>query len=110
MNIIKGKEKFWSALLAGGFVSSISVLALYIASMSGAVDTPDKEMIAGAITGIIVALASAFGAYIATNSTPTNISVPAEAVGEPVVNLSPEATAPVAVQPVAIKPPRADEV
>lgn len=73
--IVRGKEKFWAALLAGGFVSSISILAVFIASRWEIVPTPTPDEIKSAIDGIIVALASAFGAYIATNSSPTNISV-----------------------------------
>lgn len=78
MNVIKGKEKFWSALVSGGFVAAASTLALYLASLPGMVDAPDKATIAAAITGLVAALASAFGAFIATNSEPTSISVPAE--------------------------------
>lgn len=83
MSIVQGKEKFWSALLSGGFVAAVSTLTLYVASMTGAVDAPDKVMIAGAINGVVVALASAAAAYLATNSAPTNISVPAEPVTHP---------------------------
>lgn len=95
MGIIAGREKFWSALVSGGFVAAVSTLALFGASLLGScsaadvaagvtqcgiVDAPDKATIAGAITGLVASLAAAFGAYIATNSTPTNISDPAEPV------------------------------
>lgn len=80
MNIVKGKEKAWAALLSGGFVAAVSTLALYFASLPGMVDAPDKATIAGAINGVVVAVASAVATYLATNSTPTNISVPADPV------------------------------
>jgi hypothetical protein len=86
MNIIKGKEKFWSALVSGGFVAAISTLALYLASLPGMVDAPDKATIGSAITGLVAAFAAAFGAYIATNSEPTSISVPAEPAPDGAIN------------------------
>lgn len=65
---IAGFEKFWSALLSGGFVAAVSTLALYLTSLTGAVDAPDKATIASAVTGVVTALAAAAGAYLATNS------------------------------------------
>ncbi len=76
--IVAGKEKFWNALTNGGFVTAVNVIALYLASLLGAVDVPDKAMIATAITGLTAATAAAIGAYLATNSQPTHISVLAE--------------------------------
>ena len=83
MNIIAGKEKFWASLLAGGFVAAVSTIAQAVAGAIGVIDPPDKLAIAQAIDGGVVALASALAAYLATNSTPTNISVPAEPVEAP---------------------------
>lgn len=93
---LKGYEKFWSALLSGGFVAAASTLALYVASLAGAVDAPDRAAIASAITGLVTALAAAAGAYLATN-TPTDDTTPAAAVGaylatntQPNYNTNPE--------------------
>ncbi len=78
MGMLAGYEKFWSALLSGGFVAAINTIILYMASIPGIVDAPDKATISAALTGLVTALAAAFGALIATNSSPTNISVSAE--------------------------------
>ena len=69
---IAGMEKFWSALLSGGFVAAASTLALYLASLGGVVGAPDEATIAAAITGLITSLAAAGGAYLATNTTPAD--------------------------------------
>lgn len=80
MSLIQGKEKAWNALVNGGFVTTASTLALYLASLAGAVSAPDEAAIVAAITGGVASFAAAIGAYLATNSTPTNISVPADPV------------------------------
>ena len=70
--MLRGYEKFWSALLSGGFVAAARTLALFVASLTGAVDAPDRATIAAAITGAVTALAAAAGAYLATNSPLAN--------------------------------------
>lgn len=77
---IRGSEKAWAALLSGGSVTAATTLALWLMSLTGSIEPPDAATISAAVTGMVASVFAAAGAYLATNSTPTNISVPAEPV------------------------------
>lgn len=81
--MIRGYEKAWAALLAGGMVTAMTTLGMWLMSFTGTVPVPDELAIAGAITGFIAALFSAAGAYIATTSAPTEEDPNRNQVGVP---------------------------
>jgi amino acid permease len=68
--MVRGYEKAWAALLAGGAVATMQVLALWGMSLFGAIPAPESAQIASAVTGLVSAIAAAAGAYIATTSAP----------------------------------------
>jgi hypothetical protein len=68
MAILQGYEKAWAALLGGGMMTSATTVALWAASLNGAVSVPDEAMIVAAISGIVTSIFAALGALIATNT------------------------------------------
>ncbi len=65
---LQGYEKAWAALLGGGMMTAATTLALWVASLSGAVDAPDKAAIVAAVSGTVTSIFAALGALIATNT------------------------------------------
>jgi hypothetical protein len=90
--MIQGYEKAWAALLGGGMMTAATTMALWTASLGGAVTAPDEATIVAAISGTITSIFAALGALIATNTQgqppevipPVYDPGPAEAVEIPV--------------------------
>jgi hypothetical protein len=70
MKAVAGYEKAWASLLAGSVIP-LQTLALWLASIAGAVPAPAAPDVQAAITGIVSALLGAAGAYLATNTETT---------------------------------------
>jgi len=83
MTFFRGYEKAWLALLGGGAVTAATTLALWMMSITGAVTPPDETTIVAAVTGLIGALAAAAGAFLGTNSAPTEAEPNRNQVGVP---------------------------
>ena len=80
--MIAGYEKAWAALLGGGMVTAATTLALWVTSLSGAIEPPSPEVIAAAVTGVVASLFSAAGAYVATNTDPSKTATVLAPAGE----------------------------
>lgn len=66
---VTGYEKFWASLLAGSGAAAVATLVKWpLAASTGAIPMPSAQEISAAIDMFLVALASALGAYFATNS------------------------------------------
>lgn len=75
--MIAGKEKAWSALLAGGTVTAATTFAIWLMSLTGAIEAPGPDAIHAAVTGIVASVFAAMGAYVATNTVPADKPMPA---------------------------------
>lgn len=69
--MIAGYEKAWAALLGGGMVTAATTLALWLTSLTGAIEAPTAETITAAVTGVVASIFAAAGAFIATNTDPS---------------------------------------
>jgi hypothetical protein len=76
---LQGNEKFWNALLAGNSVQVPITLTLVLLYNTTGIPEflPTTEILIAQVGIFWGSLWSAMGAYTATNSEPTNISVPA---------------------------------
>jgi hypothetical protein len=68
-DLFTGKyAKFWAAWLAGSGVASVSVLIVWLVSLSGAYEAPGPDEIRTAVEAFVVSFFSAVGAALATNA------------------------------------------
>lgn len=84
--IVRGKEKFWNALLGGGMVTVVTVFALWAVSGTGAFEPPGPEEIRMAVVGFVAGTFAATLAYLSPNSpvpgSGTELGVLAERLAE----------------------------
>ena len=66
--IIRGKEKFWNALLGGAMVAPVTVFALYAMSGSETFEPPGPEELRVAVGMFIAGSFGAALAYLSPNS------------------------------------------
>ena len=59
-----------AAFLAGGALTTVTTLALWLMSLTGSIAAPNEETIVAGVTGLVASLFGAAGAYIASNSEP----------------------------------------
>lgn len=70
---IKGYEKFWNALVGGGFQTVLTTALIWLLSaLVTGVPAPGPEALIAMVAGFSASLVSAISAYLATNTEPTS--------------------------------------